>query len=230
MTEQIKMARSTAFCCSPIWNSWVLRIWVFPKRAKPVIKPCLVLACFGLFTWQGNIQLSLHISFFRIQRSKTLWNTFGWWHSGIQIYNLSHISTYHSLHEYQLRGWLPSTWAGMATEKYWQNYSPEVGLALLHRGGLSCRKKEKRICDFSTAVRLSPELSLVGHGENINGRVDQNGQNVFAFAGEDFWRCPHWPRSPLPGLCFFAMFSVWSPVGMCDKVIGYTIENHILVI
>jgi len=57
-----------------------------------------------------------------------------------------------------------------------------VGLALLHRGGLSCRKKEKRICDFSTAVRLSPELSLVGHGENINGRVDQNGQNVFAFA------------------------------------------------
>ena len=58
-----------------------------------------------------------------------------------------------------------------------------MGLALLHRGGFSCRKKEKRICDFSTAVRLSPELGLVGHGENINGRVDQNGQNVFAFAG-----------------------------------------------
>ena len=57
-----------------------------------------------------------------------------------------------------------------------------MGLALLHRGGFSCRKKEKRICDFSTAVRLSPELSVVGHGENINGRVDQNGQNVFAFA------------------------------------------------
>ena len=61
-----------------------------------------------------------------------------------------------------------------------------MGLALLHRGGFSCRKKEKRACDFSTAVRLSPELSVVGHDENINGRVDQNGQNVFAFAGEDF--------------------------------------------
>ena len=61
-----------------------------------------------------------------------------------------------------------------------------MDLALLHRGGLTCRKKEKRICDFSTAVRLSPELSLVGQDENINGRVDQNGQNVFAFAGEDF--------------------------------------------
>ena len=51
---------------------------------------------------------------------------------------------------------------------------------------LVVEKKEKRICDFSTAVRLAPELSVVGHGENINGRVDQNGQNVFAFAGEDF--------------------------------------------
>ena len=50
-----------------------------------------------------------------------------------------------------------------------------------HSGSRKTRKK--RICDFSTAVRLSPELSLVGHGENINGRVDQNGQNVFA--GED---------------------------------------------
>ena len=45
--------------------------------------------------------------------------------------------------------------------------------------------EKKRICDFSTAVRLSPELSLLGHDEDINGHVDQNGQNVFVFAGED---------------------------------------------
>ena len=111
--SKFKMARFTAFCCSPFETVEYCAFGKFPKRAKPVIKsnqimPC---SCIGLFTWQGNIQLSLHISLFRIQRSKTLWNTFGWCHSGIQIYNLSHISTYHSLHEYQLRGWLPSIWA-----------------------------------------------------------------------------------------------------------------------